>query len=248
MNGLREKLFAYVKKKYRAAPEFLWERFPDYAVFRHRDSGKWFAAVMPVPRVRLGLEGEGSAEIVNVKTDDPVFAYMLRQQPGYLKAYHMAHGNWISVLLDGTVPFGDVCARIDESYLVTASKGEKKTLLPPKDWVVPANPAYYDIVHAFDTEPELLWKQGKGIRKGDTVYMYIGAPVSAILYKCLVKETDIPCKPYRGEKLTVTSLMRLRLVKRYPPEEFTFTVLGEFGVRAVRGPRGIPERLKKALG
>ena len=44
------------------------------------------------------------------------------------------------------------------------------------------------------------------------------------------------------------TLMRIKLQKRYPPDRFTFDVLGsEYGIRAVRGPRGIPEDLSEAL-
>ena len=42
--------------------------------------------------------------------------------------------------------------------------------------------------------------------------------------------------------------MRIKLLKRYAPERFTYDVLGkEYGIFAVRGPRGIPENLSKAL-
>ena len=65
------------------------------------------------------------------------------------------------------------------------------------------------------------WKQGNGIKTGDIVYMYVASPVSAILYKCKVTSTDIPYD-YRDGSLTITSLMKIRLQKRYKPEEFTF--------------------------
>ena len=40
----------------------------------------------------------------------------------------------------------------------------------------------------------------------------------------------------------------IRLLKRYAPERFTFEILGrDYGIYAVRGPRGIPEELSKAL-
>ena len=92
----------------------------------------------------------------------------------------------------------------------------------------------------------ILWKQGKGIKAGDTAFMYVAAPVSAILYKCLVTETDIPCDD--DGPLNIRALMRIRLEKRYPPEQFTFDVLGSvYGIFAVRGPRGIPSSLSKAL-
>ena len=91
------------------------------------------------------------------------------------------------------------------------------------------------------------WKQGRGIREGDTVYMYVGAPVSVVLYKCVVTEIDIPWRSMRKE-LTINSLMRIRLQKRYDPDLFPFERLKQkFDIFAVRGPRGIPKSLSKAL-
>ena len=107
--------------------------------------------------------------------------------------------------------------------------------------------AYYDSVHAFDRTDEINWKQGVGIKTGDTVFMYVGAPVSAILYKCKVTETDIP---YHGhhEEINIKALMKIKLQKRYDSERFTFDVLkAEYGIYAVRGPRGIPNSLSEAL-
>lgn len=152
----------------------------------------------------------------------------------------------------GTVPLWAVTAEeifdfINMSYEETASASVKNAVRPPKEWIIPSNPKYYDSVHAFDRTDEINWKQGRGIRKGDTVYMYVGAPVSAVLYKCVVTETDIPWRSARKE-LTINSLMRIRLQKRYDPDLFPFERLKqEFDIFAVRGPRGIPESLSKAL-
>jgi len=38
--SVREKVYGYVKRKYGSEPEYLWRRFPDYAVFRHEDKRK----------------------------------------------------------------------------------------------------------------------------------------------------------------------------------------------------------------
>ena len=114
-------------------------------------------------------------------------------------------------------------------------------------WIVPANPKYYDIEHAFDHTKEIDWKQGNGIRTGDTVYMYVASPVSAILYQCKVTKTDIPCD-YRDDNLTITALMRIRLQKRYKPTIFTFDKLKDkYGIFAIRGPRGVPHSLSEEL-
>ena len=246
-SSVREKIYGYVKKKYGSKPEYLWRRFPDYAVFRHEDNRKWYGLIMDVPLKNLGLPGEGRTDILNVKVDDLLFAEMLVQRKGYLRGYHLNRGNWISILLDGTVPMKEIREMIDLSYQVTASSRKKQKIRPPKEWIVPANPKYYDIVHAFDDEEEINWKQGAGIRTGDTVFIYVAAPVSAILYQCLVTETDIPYT-YSDRNLSMTALMKIRLKNRYAPEQFTFEKLkSEFGIFAVRGPRGIPYSLSEAL-
>ena len=136
---------------------------------------------------------------------------------------------------------------IDRSYQVTASSKTKNELRPPKEWIIPSNPKYFDIVHAFDSTDTITWKQGKSVKRGDIVFMYVGAPVSAILYKCKVLETDIPY-PRKNPYINIPALMKIKLLKRYPPERFPFDRLkSDYGIFAVRGPRGIPETLSEDL-
>ena len=60
---MRNQIYTYVKKKYKTAPEFLWQRFPNYAVFRHEDNRKWFGLIMDVPRSKLGLDGDDWVDV-----------------------------------------------------------------------------------------------------------------------------------------------------------------------------------------
>ena len=134
-----------------------------------------------------------------------------------------------------------------QSSTEDAGVKKKEKERPPKEWIIPSNPKYYDIIHAFDDTDVIDWKQGAGIKSGDTVFLYVGAPVSAVLYKCEVTETNIPYQ-YQDGNLTITALMKIRLLKRYAPDQFTFEVLkAEYGIFAVRGPRGIPDSLSAAL-
>lgn len=244
---LREDVLRYAKGKYRTEPEHLWRRFPHYAVLRHEDNRKWYGLIMDVPRENLGLHGEGRVDILNVKLADTAYADMLIHQNGYFKGYHISRGNWVSVLLDGTVPMKDIQSLLAESYTVTSKKYRKQKERPPKEWLVPANPKHYDVIHAFDKKDEIDWKQGNGILVGDTVFMYAAAPISAILYKCKVTKTDISYD-YSENGLTIKSLMKIKLLKGYEPNDFTFELLKEeYGIYAVRGRRGIPNSLSEAL-
>lgn len=243
----RQQVIEYIQKEYHCEIEYLWMRFPTYGVFRHEDNKKWFGLLMDVPRSKLGLSGDEPVDVLNVKLGDLLLRDLLIQREGFLPGYHISRGNWISILLDGTVSMDEIRGLIDTSYRVTASAKTRKAIRGPKEWLIPSNPKYYDSIHAFDDTDEIDWKQGAGIKKGDIVFMYIGAPTSAIYYKCLVTKTDIPWR-FERDGLTIKSLMRIRLLKRYNPGRFTFSVLNqEYGICAVRGPRGVPSKLSAAL-
>ncbi len=59
-------LIEYVRKKYSCEPEFLWNRFPDNAVWRREDSGKWFGVLLTVEKSKLGFESKDVAEIIDL--------------------------------------------------------------------------------------------------------------------------------------------------------------------------------------
>ena len=247
MKTFREQLFAYIKEKYKVSLEYLWRRYPGYAVFRHDDNQKWFALVMDVPGNKLGLETKEIVDIVNVKIADSFLADFLVRKEGFFRGYHFSKGNWLSLLLNGTVEFDEISKWLEESYHATASAKEKQALRPAREWIIPANPKYYDVEAAFSEKNEIDWKQGRGIKTGDTVFLYVAAPVSAILYKCRVTKTDIPFR-FDDGNVRMTSCMKIKLLKRYKPDQFSFDVLGEkYGIYAVRGPRGIPDSLSEAL-
>lgn len=244
---MREQVFAYIKKQYKASPEYPWGTYENNAVFRHSDNKKWFALVLEVGRDKLGLGGSGRVDAVNLKIDDRMLREVLMQDKGILPAYHMNKEHWISVLLDGTVKEEKVYDLIDASFLATASKKKKEKIRPPKEWIVPANPKFYDIEHAFDNTDTIDWKQSSSVRAGDTIFMYVAAPVSAILYKCKAVETDIPYK-YESKDLTITTVMKIQLLRRYEPGQFPFDKLKkDYGIYAVRGPRSVPNSLSHEL-
>lgn len=124
--SLRADVFRYVRRKYKSEIEVLWAQYPNYAVFRRADNRKWYGLVMDLPRHKLGLEGEEIVDVLNVKTESPLMVDLLSRQPGYFPGYHISRGCWVSVLLDGTVPIGEIKALVDRSYAATAPKARKR--------------------------------------------------------------------------------------------------------------------------
>ena len=241
--SLKEDVFAYVKKTYHVEPDYPFPTAPEYPVLRHRDSRKWFALIMDVPRDRLGLPGQERVDVINLKCSSALSG-SLRMQAGILPAYHMHRDNWITVLLDGTVPLSDLCPLIDISFSLTADKKERRR---HTNWLCPANPRYYDLEKALRESEDgtFLWKQSSKVKVGDTVYLYVAAPVSAISYKCRAVEVDIPWR-YRDQNVSMTHVMRLKLVKRYR-KPVGREVMKAHGVTTVRGPRFMPESLIEEL-
>ncbi|HCT92608.1 MAG TPA: MmcQ protein, partial [Lachnospiraceae bacterium] len=123
---MRDFVFAYIKKKYKAEPEYPWRKYDTNAVFRHGDNKKWFALVMGVQKNKLGLDGEEYIDVINLKMEDMFFRDMLIQQEGILPAYHMNKQHWVTVFLDGTVEADQVYDLIDRSFMATASAKKKK--------------------------------------------------------------------------------------------------------------------------
>ena len=244
---LKQVVFDHIRDQYGIEPDYPFEKYPEIVSFRHKDNNKWFGLIMNVSGVKLGLDTTSFIPVINLKIDDPVFRDILIEQPGIIPAYHMNKRQWISVFLDGTVPMERVADLIDASYSATASKKKKQNDRPAKEWIIPSNPKYYDVIKAFEKADEIDWKQGAGIKTGDTIYLYVGAPVSAILYKCRVTETVIPYN-YQDKNLTIKALMKIKLLKCYDKNQFTFKILNdEYGIFAIRGPRGVPFSLSEAL-
>ena len=114
----REELIEYAVSEHGAQPEYLWKKYPNYFVLRHAVGGKWFAVVMDVPKCRLGLDGDGSVYIADLKCG-PILGGSYLGKNGFLPAYHMNKENWISVLLDGSVPQEEFITLLETSYYLT---------------------------------------------------------------------------------------------------------------------------------
>lgn len=240
----REAVLRYAAEQFGTVPEYPWARSPESAVLRC-ENGKWYGLVMPVMRDRLGLPEAGVSDVLNVKCD-PLMLGSVLMQKGFFPAYHMNKSHWISVLLDGTVPLDRVIAALQMSRALTAGKSGGKMRTEPKAWLIPANPKYEDISVPLLRDKEILWKQSGRFIPGDTVYIYEGKPVGAVTYACEVTEINIPYR-YNQGGLHMETVMRLKLLAAYPPEQFPLERLRDYGVASVRGPRGVPEDLLAVL-
>lgn len=121
----RNELETFILETYPASADHPWIKYPNYEVFRHSSSQKWFALIMDVPKKKLGLQGEELLCVVNLKCD-PLLIGSLLAEEGFFPAYHMSKNSWISIALDGSIPEDKIKALLDMSYQATAPNVRKK--------------------------------------------------------------------------------------------------------------------------
>lgn len=97
--------------------EFLWGKFPGNAVLRRKDSKKWYAAMLTVAKAKLGLEGGGAVEVIDLRAA-PEEIERLVDGKRYFAGYHMNKKHWYTICLDGSVPAQEIFERIETSYIL----------------------------------------------------------------------------------------------------------------------------------
>ena len=112
---------AYLLKKAVATEDFPFG--VDVAVYRV--AGKMFATIA------LGKMGKGDGKgnfdwWMNLKCD-PDEAFMLRDIfPAIIPGYHMSKLHWNTIILNGSIPKGEIERMMDNSYNLIVSKMTKK--------------------------------------------------------------------------------------------------------------------------
>lgn len=110
-------IIRYVKDKYNDELEYLWPKFPKNAVFRRRDNGKWYAAILTVTKDKLGLPSDEMVEIIDLRGKTSEIERLVDGK-NYFPGWHMNKKHWFTICLDGSVSAEEICCRIDESYLL----------------------------------------------------------------------------------------------------------------------------------
>ena len=110
-----QQLIHLLATDYAVKLEYLWPKFPHNAIARRPDNQKWFLAMLTVERDKLGLSGQGTIEIIDLKMA-PGEKQTLIDNQRYLAGYHMNKDNWFTLCLDGRVPLAEIAGRLAISY------------------------------------------------------------------------------------------------------------------------------------
>ena len=94
-------------------------------VFRHADTGKWFALAMNISAKKLGKTSQMQIDVVNFKCSPEVIESLVGIDPGIYRAYHMNKMHWLTVALS-ECDEGMISWLLGISYKLTRRKIKRK--------------------------------------------------------------------------------------------------------------------------
>ena len=218
-----------IKEKYKNNVEFPWkdENNKDSGIYRDSKTRKWYALIQYVESSKLDSNKTGKKEYINLKINSSKY-----NKDGIYPAYHMNHEKWISVVLDDTLKDSFIMELIEESHENILGK-------EVHSWIVPSTSGWtgWSVENYFENGI-VTWNESTNVHVGDTVYIYVSAPYSCIMYKCEITQAHMPGFYHYKHS------MKLKVIEKYERGKFSFKLMNDFGVKAVRGPRSIPKELE----
>ena len=125
------------------------------------------------------------------------------------------------------------------------------------NWIIPCNPNFYDVIGAFTKLKSIDWKQSmKNINVGDIVYIYVGKPIMAILFKCKVSKINLSGIDIDDHEFVIDGTnyvgygnhMELELIEKYDENQITINDLIECGMKGrVQSPRRTDDAIQEYI-
>lgn len=111
----------YIKESYDDEPEFLWDKYPDIAIWRAKINAKWYALMCLLPKNKLEGDSSELVEVMNLTASSKTVEKIV-DGSRYFRAWHMNKKTWYTVILDGRVGTQELISRIEESRLIAFKK------------------------------------------------------------------------------------------------------------------------------
>ena len=99
----------FIHREFGEKEEYPWKD-DDSAVVRRKDNRKWYALFMEIPVSKLGIQEDRLEVVMNIAHDGNDVDHKV-----LYPAYHMNKKFWVSMVLDGTVPTGEILDYIRQS-------------------------------------------------------------------------------------------------------------------------------------
>lgn len=126
-----------------------------------------------------------------------------------------------------------------------------------QQWIIPCNLKMYDVFGAFSNLKAVEWKQSnRNIAIGNIIYVYVGAPICAIKFKCRVNRVNFSCHAIDDSAYVLIgdiyenygNYMELELIKEYDADSLTLTKMQTLGLKGcIQSTRKLPVEFENIL-
>lgn len=114
-------IMKYIREKYNDDLEYLWEKFPNNAVWRNKENNKWYGALIILSENKLGIESDKLIDIIDLRYQKDTIKEIIDNKRVF-GGYHMNKNNWITIKLDGSIDIKEIYKLIDNSYQLSLRK------------------------------------------------------------------------------------------------------------------------------
>lgn len=116
-----KEVILYVKEKYNDDLEYLWEKFPENAIWRNKTNNKWYGAVLVISERKLEIPSDKMVEIIDLRYQKDKIEELIDYNKIF-PGYHMNKKSWITIKLDGSLELEEIFKLIDNSYNISLKK------------------------------------------------------------------------------------------------------------------------------
>lgn len=210
----------------------------DCTAYKPNDCDKMYALMFTIGKRKLDKTCDDEyVDAVNIKVE-PSKVEDLLQLHGFYPAYHMNKKHWVTAILDDTIKDETL-----KELLLKARDLVGNRLLHNHYWVIPANPAVYDIDAGFVQSDLMYWKQKLNYQINDYVFIYYGMPFGELRYLCKVVERDIVFHDDLDKESDNEMFICLQKIHFFEDHQLTRNFISNFGLTNIRGARSMPQEL-----
>lgn len=95
-----KEIISYVREKYGDELEHLWKTSPDNAIFRRKDTKKWYGAILTITKNKLGFDSDEKVEIIDLHVETQNMDALL-SRGNYYPGWHMNKKAGLPLFLTG---------------------------------------------------------------------------------------------------------------------------------------------------
>ena len=105
----------YITQTYGDRLEFLWDNSPDVAIWRRKETQKWYGVIFALDKFKLDKVRHEAVDIIDLHLDEEEINALVNGKTCF-RAYHMNKKHWMTICLDGGMKSEEIFKLIDESY------------------------------------------------------------------------------------------------------------------------------------